>query len=103
MLVQKKIQGFKKIFFVFFILVLAGIIGYLVYVNFFDVNVKKAKFFNNKIETLKISKINPEIKNDFLNKSPYTNFKPGAKLPVEVEKAGRDNPFRFIPFFLLNN
>jgi hypothetical protein len=104
MLLPKKLQGVKKILFVGIAFILIGVIGYLIYANFSDSGIKIVKSFGeNKVEALVVSKINTEFKSDFLNKSPYINLKSGAKLPVLVEKTGRNNPFKVIPFSLLNN
>jgi hypothetical protein len=101
MLVPKKIGGAKRIILIIVAILIIGTIGYLIYDNFFADEAKKIKPITIKVETWVAPRIDPDLADDFLIKSPYIDFKERGKLPVRVDKTGRKNPFQKIPFGLL--
>ena len=101
MLRPKRIRGSKRVALIMVIILLLLVIGYLVYTNFLSAKIKLIKPLKVEVDILVVPKLNPELVNDFLTKSPYINLKLHGKLPVTVDKVGRKNPFRVIPFSLL--
>jgi hypothetical protein len=101
MLLPKKISNVKKISFIVTIAIILGIIGYLISDNFLSGG-NEINPLEVKVEVLKVPDIDPEIESSFLLQEPYTSLRQYGNLPVEAKNVGRTNPFRVIPFMILN-
>lgn len=105
MLRKKKISGLKKVILTLIIVLIFSVIGYLLYDSFSADRFKKVTpEAEEEIEVLTTSRLEVEFFADFLTQPPYTDLSlpPRVKLPVTVDKMGRQNPFRQILFNIVN-
>ncbi|MBI3290684.1 hypothetical protein HYZ76_00210 [Candidatus Falkowbacteria bacterium] len=102
MLVRKRMGAIKKVILVTVLTALLGVIIYLLYDSFLASGVRSD---SNQItiKILETAEIDTLINIDFLTKPPYTSLKQYGQLPVKVEGSGRSNPFRKLPFLLLED
>jgi len=101
MLVQRKMGGAKRKILTAVIIGVILVISYLFYYGFIAGKIEIIKPLKvENIKKLVIPNLNPKLDYDFLNKAPYTELKmpSQAKLPVKVDKVGRENPFAEIKF-----
>ena len=101
MLLPKKISGPRKIILLIVVVILIGVIGYLVYDNFLSQNLAIIQPLPVEVEILAVPTIEPKFETDFLSQEPYRSFEENGQLPVRVENLGRPNPFRALPFSIL--
>ncbi|MFA6255494.1 MAG: hypothetical protein WC675_05765 [Patescibacteria group bacterium] len=101
MLVQKKMRGAKRKIMIVVVIGVILVISYLFFNSFIAGKIQIFKPLEvEPIKKLTVPDLNPKFDYDFLTKTPYTELKMSsrAKLPVEVDKIGRENPFAEIKF-----
>ena len=103
MLIPKKLSSIKKSALGFAFILLLLVIVYLVYVNFLADKIEIVKPLKIDVDTLAVPKIDPNMNDDFLNKSPYRDLKTDIDLEITAGKMGRPNPFQPIPFYFRNS
>ena len=101
MLLPKKISGVKKVFLVLVMVMIIGIIGYLIFDNFFGGSLVFIKPLEVQVDVFSAPTIEPKFDTNFLSQEPYTSFEENGQLPVTADSVGRPNPFRALPFSIL--
>jgi ABC-type uncharacterized transport system permease subunit len=94
MLVAKRMQNWKKIVLAIFAIAVLGLIGYLIYTNYFSSSARVVSSQTKKVETLVVPRIDPNFSDDFLSKQPYLNLRSPGDLIFNIESSGKVNPFQ---------
>lgn len=98
MLKEKKMSKKKSTMLSLVMIVIIGIIGYLIYSNFFASKNLNTSGGQAPVDVVLLPGLNTTIANDFFDRKPYTGLTENGRLPVSPGPVGRINPFSEVLF-----